>query len=122
MRLEYFLLFDRIVDLKLDERAIRTEATVPESSTIFEGHFPGTPILPGVTQLDWAILLGRELFPIPPDFLRMEVIKFQQVISPGTTLTFELTWNAERGVLSYKITSVSGSHASGRIAFGKVSR
>ena len=42
MRLEYFLLIDRIVELKLDDHTIRTEATVPTSSTIFEGHFPGS--------------------------------------------------------------------------------
>ena len=40
MRLEYFLLIDRIVELKLDDRTIRAEATVPDESTIFEGHFP----------------------------------------------------------------------------------
>ena len=43
MRLEYFQLIDRIVDLNLADRKISTEATVPTTSTIFEGHFPGFP-------------------------------------------------------------------------------
>ena len=47
MRLEYFQLIDRITDLRLAERTIRTEATVPTESTIFEGHFPGYPLMPG---------------------------------------------------------------------------
>ena len=43
MRLEYFQLIDRIVDLDLAQQTIRTEARVPTASTIFEGHFPGYP-------------------------------------------------------------------------------
>ena len=40
MRIEYFQLIDRITDLNLPEKTIHVEATVPTTSTIFEGHFP----------------------------------------------------------------------------------
>ena len=43
MRIEYFQLIDRIVDLNLADRKITCEAIVPTDSTIFEGHFPGYP-------------------------------------------------------------------------------
>ncbi|WP_257447590.1 AMP-binding protein [Archangium lipolyticum] len=94
------------------------EVEASSRSPFFEGHFPGKPILPGVTQLEWAIQFGRELFALPPDFLGMEAVKFQQVIVPGTLLSLELTWNAERGSLGFKLTSASGNHANGRILFG----
>jgi 3-hydroxymyristoyl/3-hydroxydecanoyl-(acyl carrier protein) dehydratase len=48
MRLEYFQLIDRIVELDVSGRTIRTLAQVPQTSTIFEGHFPGHPLMPGV--------------------------------------------------------------------------
>ncbi|MDN3576328.1 AMP-binding protein [Chitinimonas viridis] len=87
-------------------------------SPYFVGHFPQTPILPGVTQLDWAVLFGRELFAIPAGFLRLEAVKFQQVIAPGSLVSMDLSWQAERGSLGFKLTSAAGAHASGRIVFG----
>ncbi|MCP3102396.1 AMP-binding protein [Myxococcus sp. K15C18031901] len=91
-------------------------------SPYFRGHFPGMPILPGVAQLEWAIQLGREYFPLPPDFLRMEAVKFQQLIPPGTHLTLELTWTEAKGSLHFKLTSAAGTHAGGRIVFGGAPR
>ncbi|MFP2910923.1 AMP-binding protein, partial [Pyxidicoccus sp. 3LFB2] len=99
------------------ERAV-LQLDVSEGSPYFKGHFPGMPILPGVAQLEWVIQLGRELFALPPDFLRMEAVKFQKVIVPGTRLTLELTWTEAKGSLHFLFTSDGGTHASGRIVFG----
>jgi 3-hydroxyacyl-[acyl-carrier-protein] dehydratase len=48
MQLDYFQLIDRIVNLDFDGKTIIVEAQVPAHHTIFEGHFPGFPIMPGV--------------------------------------------------------------------------
>jgi len=74
-------------------------------------------ILPGVAQLDWAVQLAREAFPIPSRFLRMEALKFQRVARPGDTIHLELEWQAERCTLQFRYTSVHGPHASGRVVF-----
>ena len=52
MRLEYFQMVDRIVDLNVGERRITVSAQVPQQSSIFEGHFPGYPLMPGVLLIE----------------------------------------------------------------------
>lgn len=107
--------------LARDEAEATLALDIETDSPHFEGHFPGLPVLPGVTQIDWAILIGRELFMLPPEFLRLEQVKFQQVITPGMKVTLALAHQAERNSLTFKFTSARGAHASGRVVFGAAS-
>jgi 3-hydroxyacyl-[acyl-carrier-protein] dehydratase len=92
MRLEYFLLLDRIVDLKLDERTIRTRATVPTASTIFEGHFPGYPLMPGVllietmAQTSGWLIIALTKFTRMPFFAAVKDAKLRSFVTPGQVL------------------------------------
>ena len=93
MRLEYFLLIDRIVELKLDEHTIRTEATVPTTSTIFEGHFPGHPLMPGVllieamNQTSGWMLIAMHKFTRMPFFAAVKEAKLRSFVTPGQKLS-----------------------------------
>ena len=43
-------MLDRIV--ARDAESLVAEATLPDESPIFEGHFPGFPLLPGVLMIE----------------------------------------------------------------------
>jgi 3-hydroxymyristoyl/3-hydroxydecanoyl-(acyl carrier protein) dehydratase len=80
----------------------------------FDGHFPDAPVLPGVTQLDWAVHYSRQYFPQLAQVQAVEVLKFQHMIRPGQQLQLVLDYRAESTTLfSY---SRSGEKvASGRL-------
>ena len=92
MRLEYFLLIDRIGDLNLADRTIRTDATVPTSSTIFEGHFPGYPLMPGVllietmAQTSGWLIIALTKFTRMPFFAAVNEAKLRSFVTPGQKL------------------------------------
>ena len=93
MRLEYFQLIDRIVDIDLGEKTIRTEARVPTASTIFEGHFPGYPLMPGVLLIEamaqtsgWLVIAATK-FTRMPFFAAVKEAKLRTFVTPGQALT-----------------------------------
>ncbi len=92
MRLEYFQLIDRITALNLAEKTISTEAVVPTQSTIFEGHFPGYPLMPGVLLIEsmaqtagWLVVaLNR--FERMPFLAALKEVKLRTFVQPGAKL------------------------------------
>src|SRR5215469_13902140 len=93
MRLEYFQLIDQIVTLDLDARTVRALAKVPQASTIFEGHFPGHPLMPGVlliesmAQTSGWLIIGLTKFERMPFLASVREAKLRTFVSPGQELT-----------------------------------
>lgn len=95
MRLEYFQMISEIAGVDHDNNAIHARAAVPGESTIFEGHFPGHPLMPGVllievmAQTSGYLLLALNRFDAMPFLAGVREAKMRSFVSPGETLDVE---------------------------------
>ncbi|CRM58212.1 Tyrocidine synthase III [Pseudomonas sp. 24 E 13] len=91
------------------------QLSVPPDLAYFSGHFPVTPVLPGVVQVEWAFNLGQQLLDLPSTFAGMEVLKFQQLVRPGDHIQLHLRFDQERGKLYFAYRNGEAACSSGRI-------
>jgi 3-hydroxyacyl-[acyl-carrier-protein] dehydratase len=95
MHLEYFHLVDRITELNLGERTITVEAQVPRENTIFEGHFPGHPLMPGVllieamAQTSGWLQIALMKFERMPFLAAVKEAKMRTFVTPGELLRID---------------------------------
>lgn len=101
-----FLLIDRIIELSDSHVVGMKNVTMNEG--YFIGHFPGSPVMPGVLQVEAMAQCGGVLVlstvPDPENyltyFMKMDNVKFKQKVLPGDTLIFkcELITPIRRGI------------------------
>jgi UDP-3-O-[3-hydroxymyristoyl] N-acetylglucosamine deacetylase/3-hydroxyacyl-[acyl-carrier-protein] dehydratase len=114
-----FLLIDRI--LELSDKHVVGMKNVTMNEDFFTGHFPGTPVMPGVLQVEAMAQCGGVLVlntvPDPENyltyFMKMDKVKFKQKVLPGDTIIFkcELITPIRRGICHMQ----SYAYANGKV-------
>lgn len=93
-----FLLIDRVVDID-GFRSARGIKNVTMNEPHFQGHFPGAPIMPGVTIVEAmaqaaAVMVGSALGMEDRKFLiyfmAIEQAKFRRMVVPGDVLELKV--------------------------------
>ncbi|WP_210496498.1 3-hydroxyacyl-ACP dehydratase FabZ family protein [Microvirga antarctica] len=108
MRLEYFEMIDRVTLLDREAKRIEVTSTVPMESPVFEGHFPGHPLVPGVlltetmAQASGYLVLGLTDFAHMPFLMMIDKARFRTFVAPGTVMT--VTAHLEHEGSGYAVT------------------
>ncbi len=91
-----FLLVDKIMEIK--EEGIVGVKNVTMNEPMFQGHFPGNPVFPGVLQIEAMAQVGgifalskvEEPHLYSTYFMKIDKVKFKNKVLPGDTLVFDL--------------------------------
>lgn len=112
-----FLLVDKIIELT--DTTVVGVKNVTMNEGLFQGHFPGNPVFPGMLQLEALAQTGGVLaLNIQEDkgmwdtyFVKAENAKFRQKVLPGDTLLLkmELAAPIRRGLVIMNGTAYVGN-------------
>jgi len=109
-----FLLVDKVIDIDGTQSAVGLK-NVTMNEPHFQGHFPGMPIMPGVTIVEAmaqtaAVMVGTALDMADKEmkvyFMAIDNCKFRRKVIPGDVLRMEL--NTLRGKPGGKVWKFSG--------------
>jgi 3-hydroxyacyl-[acyl-carrier-protein] dehydratase len=95
MLLEYFQMIDKVESVDLGLGRLKATSTVPMESPVFEGHFPGMPLVPGVllietmAQASGMLLLAVKDFEAMPFLMSVDGAKMRTFVEPGAVLDIE---------------------------------
>lgn len=95
MLLEYFQMIDKVEAVDLDRGTLKARSVVPEKSPVFEGHFPGMPLVPGVllietmAQASGMLVLAAKDFTAMPFLMSVDGAKMRAFVEPGAVLEIE---------------------------------
>lgn len=94
-----FLLVDRVLEIIPGEKIIALK-NVTINEPFFQGHFPKSPIMPGVLIIEAMAQAGGVLAfdSLPKEkqgalvyFMGMDKVKFRKPVTPGDQLIFEIS-------------------------------
>ncbi len=103
-----FILLDRVIEIVPGERIVGLK-NVTINEPFFQGHFPDTPVMPGVLIIETMAQAGGVLvYASLPDegkkrlvyFMGIDKARFRKPVVPGDQLVVEVIWTKKRANVS----------------------
>lgn len=92
---------------------VQIDLSVPHDLAYLEGHFPETPIVPGVVQIDWAIRLAARCLQLDIEAGTHFQVKYRRIFLPGRPVI--LTLHIKNGFLRFDYADQGEMLSSGSI-------
>jgi 3-hydroxymyristoyl/3-hydroxydecanoyl-(acyl carrier protein) dehydratase len=108
--------FPRVLTATVDRPNVCFGLDVSQDLSWFRGHFPDMPILPGVVQLHWAVIVARAVFKFPDSPLEVKRLKFKNVVIPPRVLELSVSVHASNEV-QFEFYSPDEQYSLGRLVF-----
>ena len=94
----------KISSLKIEDTVVNASIKVNNDHAIFNGHFPGNPVMPGVCMIQIIKELAEQALNVELFMQKASNIKFMALINPNENpnLDLILNINKEEGVVKVK--------------------
>ena len=112
-----FLMVDKIIEI--GEKHVVGVKNISMNEQLFQGHFPGNPVFPGVLQMEalaqtggiLALTMQEDPYGWDTYFVKMDQVKFKNKVVPGDALILkmELISPIRRGLVHMQGTAYVGN-------------
>jgi 3-hydroxymyristoyl/3-hydroxydecanoyl-(acyl carrier protein) dehydratase len=98
------VLHPEILNSGVDRHNLVLDLWVSQQLSVFAGHFPDFPLLPGVVQIDWAVRYARDYLGLDTPVIQVDRLKFSCPILPDTKVQLRISYNTEKAQADFSYT------------------
>lgn len=93
--------FPNILNYTQDENCVTIDFFLQADIIYFKGHFPDSPVLPGVVQIHWAVHFAKKFFNIAGHVKNSPSIKFMNILSEKQKVTLKIEKSEDHSYISF---------------------
>jgi len=108
--------FPHVRSVVADAGNLRLTLDVTSDLNWFRGHFPGQPVLPGVVQLHWAVLVATACLDVAGVPTELRRLKFKKVFAPPQDLELTLQKRSSAEI-QFRFSCEDEECSEGRLVF-----
>jgi 3-hydroxyacyl-[acyl-carrier-protein] dehydratase len=98
--------FFKVLELVVEGNKVTSKIEINEKHAIFDGHFPGIPIVPGVCQIQIVNEIASEVLQQPLILKQARNIKFTNVIDPTKNRVIDVDLQIENKEEAFSVNAL----------------